>query len=141
AMKVTVINRGADPVNVDYNAFRLTSDSGKMFSPVAPDDIPIRGANRSIGLPADTIVTRTSDSAINAPNRTTSEKDQIRQRLRDQALRSGEVPAGERTVGYVFFERVPANVKAITFRGTLQDAKSGNPTKPAELKFQPREYQ
>lgn len=140
AMKVTLINRGMEPINVDYNAFLLLSDSGKSFRPVAPDDIPVRGASRSIGLPADTIVTRTSDSAVNAPNRTESEKDQIRQRLRDQALKSGPVAAGERAVGYVFFERVPSTVTSITFRGSVQDAKSGNPTKPAELEFRPRQY-
>lgn len=140
AMKVTLINRGTEPVNIEYGAFSLQSDVGKSFRPVSPDDIPIRGGARSIGLPADTIVTRTSDSAVNAPNRGESEKEQIRERLRNQALKSGSVPAGERTVGYIFFERVPASVETITFRGTLQDAKTGNATKVAELKFRPRPY-
>lgn len=140
AMKVTLINRGTEPVNIDYNAFTLQSDVGKSFRPVNPDDIPIRGGTRSIGLPADTIVTRTSDSAVNAPNRGESEKEEIRQRLRDQALKSGPVLAGERTVGYIFFERVPASVEAITFRGALQDAKTGDSTPVAELKFRPRQF-
>jgi hypothetical protein len=140
AMKVTLINRGSEPVNVDYNAFLLLSDGGKSFRPVSPDDIPIRGAARSIGLPADTIVTRTSDSAVNAPNRTSSEKDQIRERLKNQALKSGSVAAGERAVGYVFFERVPSNVQSITFRGSVQDAKTGDASRPAELEFRPRQY-
>jgi len=141
AMKVTLINRGTEAVSVDYNAFSLVSDAGKSFRPVAPDDIPIRGAARSIGLPADTIVTRTSDSAVNAPNRTDSEKQEIRERLREQALKSGEVPAGERAVGYVFFERVPAAVQSITFQGVVQNPKTGTPAGKAGLKFRPRPYQ
>jgi hypothetical protein len=140
AMKVTLINRGTEPVNIDYNAFSLQSEVGKRFRPLSPDDIPIRGGVRSIGLPADTIVTRTSDSAVNAPNRGESEKEQIRERLRNQALKSGSVPAGERTVGYIFFERVPATVQTITFQGSLQDAKTGDATKVAELKFRPQQY-
>jgi hypothetical protein len=141
AMKVTLINLGTEPVSVDYNAFSLVSEAGKSFRPVAPDDIPIRGAARSIGLPADTIVTRTSDSAVNAPNRTDSEKQEIRERLREQSLKSGEVAAGERAVGYVFFERVPASVQSITFQGVVHDSKTGSALGKAELKFRPRQYQ
>ena len=141
AMKVTVINRSNSPVSVEYGSFNLVSESGKKFLPVKPEDIPIRGAARGIGLPADTIVTRSSDSAVNAPDREMSEKDQIRIRLQDQALKSGEVPAGERVVGYVYFDRVTATDRTITFQGTVQDAKSGSPSDVAQLKFQPRQYQ
>ncbi len=133
AMKVTVINLGKQAANVDYFSFRLTSDEGKQFRALAPKEVPIRGATRSIGLPADTIVTRSSDSAVNAPNREISEKEQIRKRLEEQALRSGPLPIGERSVGYIFFERVPAAVKEVTFEGALKDDS-------VQLKFKPRQY-
>lgn len=140
AMKVTVINRGTEAIQVEYGAFSLTSNAGKNFRPVDPGEIPIRGANRSIGLPADTIVTRTSDSAVNAPNRDETEKDEIRRRLHEQALKSGSIAAGERAVGYVFFERVPASVESITFHGSVQDAKTGSKSNTAQLEFRPRQY-
>lgn len=141
AMKVTLINRSNSAVNIDYNAFTLVSTDGDVYRPVKPDDIPIRGAARSIGLPADTIITRSSDSSVNAPDREISEKDQIRIRITDQALKSGSVPAGERTVGYIYFERVPASAKGVTFKGTVQDTETGASAQQAELKFQPRHYQ
>lgn len=141
AMKVTLINRSESPVSVEYGSFSLVSDSGKKYLPVKPEDIPIRGATRSIGLPADTIITRSSDSAVNAPDREISEKDQIRIRLEDQALKSAEVPAGERVVGFIYFERVSASDDTVTFQGTVQDPKSGTPSDVAQLKFQPRQYQ
>jgi hypothetical protein len=141
AMKVTVINRSSSAVSVDYHSFRLVNESGKEYLPVKPDDIPVRGATRSIGLPADTIITRSSDSAVNAPDRELSEKDKIRIRLSDQALKSGEVPPGERAVGYVYFERVTVKDETITFQGTVQDPKASTPSSVVQLKFKPRQYQ
>ncbi len=139
AMKVTIVNRGQEAVSVNYNAFRLVSDTGSTYMPVAPEDISIRGATRSIGLPADTIITRSSDSTVNAPDREENDKTAIRKRLKSQALRSGELPAGERSVGYVFFERVPTTVQEISFRGTVQDVKTGKSFQEAQLSFRPRE--
>lgn len=138
AMKVTLVNKGKETVSVDYKAFELRSDDGQVFRPVSPDDIQIRGATRSIGLPADTIITRSSDSAINAPNRTESEKMQIRQRLREQALDSGPLVSGQRSVGFVYFERVPATKDRITFHGRILEANSGKVAATAELPFQVR---
>ena len=140
AMKVTVINRSAKAVQLSYGAFTLESNDGKIYRALAPKDVPIRGATRSIGLPADAIVTRSSDSTVNAPDRELSEKDSIRNRLEEQAIKSGDIPAGERVVGYVFFERVPATVTTITFHGTVQDAKTGAKSKDGVLIFRPREF-
>jgi len=140
-MKVTLINRGSDGVKLDYNGFTLESDSGEVYKPVDPKSITIRGSARSIGLPADTIITRSSDSAVNTPDRETSEKDALRKRLEDQALTTGEVPSGERTVGYIYFERVPASVKLVTFRGNAKLSKSGKSTEDARLEFRPRQFQ
>jgi hypothetical protein len=138
AMKVTLANHGEAAVNVDYNAFQLVADDGSLYRPVAPENIEIRGASRSIGLPADTIITRTSDSSVNAPNRTESEKSQIRQRLIEQALGSGPLEPGQRVVGFVYFERVPANKTHIVLKSKVLKPESGEPASSAELAFQVR---
>jgi len=138
AMKVTLVNKGGGAVSVDYNAFSLVAEDGTVFKPVAPENIEIRGATRSIGLPADTIITRTSDSSVNAPNRTESEKTQIRDRLVEQALDSGELGVGQRSIGFVYFERVPASKTRIIFKGQVLKVASGEVAASAELPFQVR---
>lgn len=138
AMKVTLVNKGSQVVTVDYNAFELVAADGHVYRPVAPETIEIRGGTRSIGLPADTIITRTSDSSVNAPGRTESEKQQIRQRLIDQALDSGPLQAGQRTIGYVFFERVPASQDRITFKGKVMEGETGNVADEVAMPFQVR---
>ncbi|HSC89420.1 MAG TPA: hypothetical protein VLC09_19190 [Polyangiaceae bacterium] len=138
AMKITLANHGEKPVNVDYNAFELVADDGSSFRPVPPESIEIRGATRSIGLPADTIITRSSDSSVNAPNRTESEKQQIRQRLVEQALDTAPLAPGQRVVGFVYFQRVPASKTQITLKGRVLAPESGEPAASAELSFQAR---
>ena len=138
AMKLTLANHGETPVNVDYNAFELVADDGTLYRPVPPESIEIRGASRSIGLPADTIITRSSDSSVNAPNRTESEKTQIRQRLVEQALDTGVLAPGQRSVGFVYFQRVPASEAHLVLKGRLLKPESGEPAASAELSFQAR---
>jgi hypothetical protein len=141
ALKITVVNKGEKPVNVDYALFELIADDGGVYKPLEPKSINIRGATRSIGLPADTIITRTSDSAVNAPNRSESEKTQIRQQLAEQALTSGPLNPGERTIGYVYFERVPANRWTVTLKASVLKAESGDVAATTEIPFQVRREQ
>ena len=140
AMKVTLTNHGKGPVTVEYNAFSLVGDDGTVFEAVAPSDINIRGATRSIGLAPDSIITRSSDSSVNAPQRTESEKEQIRKRIEEQALEEGELPSGDRRIGYVYFRRVPANQTNVTFHGRVLDPKTGKEVASAELPFRAREH-
>ena len=138
-MKVTIINRGKEPVDVDYNAFLLRSSDGSEFKPVSGKDITIRGAARSIGLPADTIITRSSDSAINAPGREQSEKEQLHARLEEESLRSGVILPGDRAIGYIYFERVPNTKKSILFLGRVLETESGNFAATVEIPFRVKE--
>ena len=138
-MKVTVINRGKTPVDVDYNAFLLRSADGSEYRPVAGKDITIRGAARSIGLPADTIITRSSDTAINAPGREQSEKEQLHARLEEESLRSGAIAPGERAIGYIYFERVPNTKKSVTFLGRILTTQSGETAASVEIPFRVKE--
>lgn len=138
-LKVTVVNRGNHPVAIDYSRFSLVSDDGDVFLPVAPGDITIRGGSRSIGLPADAIVTRADSSTglgPNSPYRSAAEKDEIRQQLIEQSLDSGELAPGERTTGYVHFQRVPASKQQITLRSVLETG-SGR-TVTTDIPFQVR---
>lgn len=141
ALKLTIINKGQGPVNVDYAAFELVAEDGAKYLPLDPKTINIRGATRTIGLPADTIITRTSDSAVNAPNRSETEKQQIRSQLADQALASGPLAPGDRTIGYVYFERVPSNKTKITLVAKVLRPESGDVATSAEIPFQVRREQ
>lgn len=141
ALKITVVNKGEALVNVEYAAFELVADDGSKYLPVDPKTINIRGATRTIGLPADTIITRTSDSAVNAPNRSETEKQQVRGQLAEQALASGPLSPGDRTVGYVYFERVPSNKTKITLVAKVLRPESGEVATTAEIPFQVRREQ
>lgn len=138
-LKVTVVNRGSSTLAVDYDRFSLVSEDGDVFLPVDPKDITIRGGSRSIGLPADAIVTRADSSTGLGPNslyRSASEKEEIRQQLVDQSLDSGELAPGERTTGYVYFQRVPGTKQQITLRSVLRDATGRTVT--TDIPFQVR---
>jgi hypothetical protein len=138
-LKVTVVNRGAQAVAVDYTRFSLVSPDGDVFLPVAPADITIRGGSRSIGLPADAIVTRADSSTGLGPNslyRSAAEKEEIRQQLIEQSLDSGELAPGERMTGYVYFQRVPASKEQITLRSVLRT--SAGKTVTTDIPFQVR---
>ena len=139
AMKVTIVNRGSSNIKVDYNAFELKSGDGTEYKPVDPDDISIRGASRSIGLPADTIITRSSDSSINSPSRDISEKEQIRMQLKDEALQPVVLPPGERTIGYIYFERVPTTKRSVTFMGHVVSEETGEKLGEVNLPFRVKE--
>lgn len=141
AMKVTVTNRSPEAVRLDYFAFSLVAKDGEVFEAVAPEAIKIRGANRSIGLSPDTIITRSSDSSVNAPQRTESEKDQIRTRLIEQALLSGEVASGDRRIGFVYFRRVPSTKSEVALEGRVLDATGDKALLEAKLPFVARAYQ
>jgi hypothetical protein len=140
ALKVTIVNHGTEPLRVKYDGFSLVSDDGEAFKTVRPEDITIRGGSRSIGLPADAVITRSSDgsSGLNSPYRSEQEKAEIRQTLIDQSLANGELKPGERTTGFVYFQLVPGSKDLINLKGDLESSQTGKVVAQANIPFQVR---
>lgn len=139
ALKVTIVNHGKEALRIKYDAFSLVADDGEAFHTVKPEDITIHGASRSIGLPADAIVSRSGDgSTLSSPHRSQQEKDEIRKTLVDQSLASGDLKPGERTSGFVYFQLVPGNKDQISLKGALESAETGKVIAQADIPFQVR---
>ena len=139
ALKITIVNHGSEPLRVKYDGFSLVADDGEAFTTVRPEEIEIRSGSRSIGLPADAMVSRSGDgSTMNSPYRSQQEKEEIRKTIVEQSLANGELKPGERTTGYVYFQLVPGSKDLINLRSALESATSGKVLAQAEIPFQVR---
>jgi hypothetical protein len=105
-MRVTVRNGSATAIGVAADRFALVDPTGRRYGPIAPDQAASR-------------LTRTGDAEV----------------LLMTALPEGDLAAGDRSDGYLYFEPVVSRTPELTLEVRLARPDGGAPIGPVTLAF------
>ncbi len=132
-LKVSVDNRSAEPVLIAYERFSLVSDDGRAFQALDPSSLSreSRGQvsrTRSIGLPPDAHACN-HHGAVARPRAPDASTD-----IENSSLQTTVLGPGERTSGFIFFERVTPDKAIIRLKSVLQSP-IGEPIAETSIPF------